>query len=317
MENDLKKIARESETELDFIKIFQILWKNKIHIVLFTFCFGIFSIFYALSLKNIYQSEAVLSLSSSSGSSLSRLAQNYSGLANLAGINLPDIGGDGDGMNEGIETIKSLNFFEEFINKDDLYVKLLAVSSWDQKTNTITYNSKIYDAEKNLWLDDSIFSNEGKPSLQSAHRSFLDRLSISINNKTGFLELKFVHLSPHIAKEFLDSLIKDINEKKRRQDKLIAQKTITYLETESKKMQLKEVRSGINNLIQRQIEKITYANASPEYMFKILSNPTAPELKTEPRRSVICIVITFIGGFLTCLYFILKSIYIQNKEKFF
>ena len=82
-------------------------------------------------------------------------------------------------------------------------------------------------------------------------------------------------------------------------------------------MQLKEVRSGINNLIQRQIEKITYANASPEYMFKILSNPTAPELKTEPRRSVICIVITFIGGFLTCLYFILKSIYIQNKEKFF
>ena len=117
MENDLKKIARESETELDFIKIFQILWKNKIHIVLFTFCFGIFSIFYALSLKNIYQSEAVLSLSSSSGSSLSRLAQNYSGLANLAGINLPDIGGDGDGMNEGIETIKSLNFLKSSLTK--------------------------------------------------------------------------------------------------------------------------------------------------------------------------------------------------------
>tara|TARA_Y100000996_G_scaffold408091_1_gene386606 strand:+ start:2470 stop:3420 length:951 start_codon:yes stop_codon:yes gene_type:complete len=309
MADELNQIDDKSNQELDFLTIFKILWREKIKITIFTFVTGIFSIFYSLSLPNIYQSEAVLSLSNSSGSALSKLAQNYSGIASLAGINLPDLGNEGDGINEGIETIKSLNFFEEFIIKDDLFIKLLAVRSWDQKTNTITLNSNIYDAEKNIWLDDSIFALNGKPSIQTAHRNFLDRLTVSINNKTGFLELKFVHLSPHIAKEFLDLLIGELNEKKRSKDKSLAEKTINFLEIESKKTQLKEVRIGINNLIQRQIEKITFANASPEYLFKVLSKPSAPELKLEPRRSVICIVITFIGAFLICLYFIAKDYY--------
>jgi LPS O-antigen subunit length determinant protein (WzzB/FepE family) len=59
---------------------------------------------------------------------------------------------------------------------------------------------------------------------------------------------------------------------------------------------------------------MTFASASPEYLFKILSKPTSPELKSEPRRSVICIVITFLGGLLISFY-VLAVHYLRNTEK--
>ncbi|MDC3012126.1 Wzz/FepE/Etk N-terminal domain-containing protein [SAR86 cluster bacterium] len=315
MEEETKKIIQSYEEDsVNFLELFLILWKEKIKIIFVTFLFAIFSVFYALSLPNIYKSEAILTLSNNSGSDFSKLVQNYSSLASLAGISLQNLGPEGDKLNEAVERMQSLDFFEEFILKNDLYVKLLAVRSWDQDEDKLIINKSLYDVDKDEWLDDSKFSVNGKPSIQTAHRNFLEKLNISINNKTGFLEIDFVHPSPKVAREILDLIIYEINEKTRSEEKLLAEKTIVFLEEELKNAQLQEIRSGISSLIQNQVEKMTFASASPEYLFKILSKPTSPELKSEPRRSVICIVITFLGGLLISFY-VLAVHYLRNTEK--
>tara|TARA_A100001015_G_scaffold33294_1_gene36957 strand:- start:15504 stop:16460 length:957 start_codon:yes stop_codon:yes gene_type:complete len=315
MEKETKKIIQSYEEDsINFLELFSILWKEKIKIIFVTSLFAIFSVFYALSLSNIYKSEAILTLSNNSGSDFSKLAQSYSSLGNLAGLSLQNLNPEGDRLNEAVERIQSLDFFEEFILKNDLYVKLLAVRSWDQDEDKLIINTNLYNTDKDEWLDDSKFSVNGKPSIQTAHRNFLEKLNISINNKTGFLEIDFVHVSPNVAKEILDLLIYEINEKTRSEEKLLAEKTIVLLEEELKNAQLQEIRFGISSLIQNQFEKMTFARASPNYLFKILSKPTSPELKFQPRRSVICIVITFLGGVLISFY-VLVIHFFKNTEK--
>ena len=78
MEEETKKIIQSYEEDsINFLELFLILWKEKIKIIFVTFLFAIFSVFYALSLPNIYKSEAILTLSNNSGSDFSKLVQNY------------------------------------------------------------------------------------------------------------------------------------------------------------------------------------------------------------------------------------------------
>ena len=58
----------------------------------------------------------------------------------MAGISLQNLGPEGDKLNEAVERMQSLDFFEEFILKNDLYVKLLAVRSWDQDEDKLIIN---------------------------------------------------------------------------------------------------------------------------------------------------------------------------------
>ena len=87
-----------SEPSIDILKIIETIWKQKILVILITSLFGIFSIFYALSIPNTYQSSALVEVSNlnneSSGGGLSALASQYGGLASMAGISLPSSGVD-------------------------------------------------------------------------------------------------------------------------------------------------------------------------------------------------------------------------------
>ena len=75
-----------SDDTIDLGKLFSILWKEKITMSVISIFFAIFSVFYALSLPDIYKSESILSVqkSSNDNSSLS----GYSGIASLVGVNI-------------------------------------------------------------------------------------------------------------------------------------------------------------------------------------------------------------------------------------
>ena len=149
--------------------------------------------------------------------------------------------------------------------------------------------------------------------MQEAHRNFLKSLSITKDSKTGFIIISFNHYSPFVAKRIIDLLIIDINEISRSEDIAIANDSISFLTAEANKAQLSEIRISINNLIQSQIETKTLANAKPEYLLKILSAPAAPELKSQPSRSIIVIFITFFGFSIGAIFTILSH-YIFKKK---
>ena len=119
--------------------------------------------------------------------------------------------------------------------------------------------------------------------MQSAHRKFMKKFSISRDKVTGIIYIYFEHYSPYVAKELLDTVIFEINEYKRILDRTTAEKTIEFLEKELEKTKFLNVKVGINGVIQRKIEEKALTNVSPEYFLKVISKPKIPELQSKPK----------------------------------
>mgnify|MGYP001236666139 CR=1 FL=1 len=292
-----------SEPVIDFVELSSILWKKKISIILLTSIFAISSIFYSLSLPNIYKSTAVLAPTSNTDGNLSSIANQYSNIASIAGIQLPS-SAEADKVSMGLEIMKSFSFFETFVNKYDLLFKLQALKGWDQNNNKLIVDPKVFEESKNKWVSRHEFSINGVPTMQKAHRDFLKTFTLQVDNKTGFVTMTISHYSPFVAKELLDLLILEINEISKTEDIKIAEDSIKFLNEAATNTQLNDIRQGVNNVIIKQIETITFANSSPQYLLKNLSPPIAPEVKSSPRRSIIVIMITVFGAVISCLYVI-------------
>ena len=136
---------------IDFIELFQVLWSEKLKIIFITFFAVIFSIYYSLSLPDIYKSETILAPASSSGSSLSSMAGQYAGVASLAGISIPS-SGETDQVAMGIKIMQSFNFFERLVTDNDLYFNLIAPNGWNAESNKLVIDSDIYNEKTKSWV---------------------------------------------------------------------------------------------------------------------------------------------------------------------
>ena len=137
------------DDEIDLLELWRALMRGKWIIIAFTSVFSIASVFYALSLPNMYKSTAVLAPAESSGGGLGKLAGQFGGLASLAGINL---GGSGpDKTAEALEILQSWAFIEEFIQEQNIAPQVFAVKGWSPETNELIYNTEIYNPQTQTW----------------------------------------------------------------------------------------------------------------------------------------------------------------------
>ena len=90
----MSSISENEKIEKDnLVVLFRELWHKKITISWFVFFAAVLSVLYALSLPNIYKSEALLAPVIDEDSAASSF-QNYNSLASLAGINFRDSSGN-------------------------------------------------------------------------------------------------------------------------------------------------------------------------------------------------------------------------------
>ena len=177
-----------------------VIWDNRFLVSIATFAFIFMSIIYALSLPNMYTSHVLLKPSDNNELLSSKIGA-YSTIAGIAGINLP--GETVSKSQEAIERIKSIDFFsEEFLP----YVKLenlMAVRTWNQKENKISYNKKIFDENSNEWVREVAYPKNKVPSSQEAFQEYLKILSVTQDIKTSFVKISIKHQSPYVSKNGL------------------------------------------------------------------------------------------------------------------
>jgi len=111
------------DDEIDLKELFSALWAGKLWIISTTVIASVIAIAVAISMPNIYRSEALLAPVSSESGGLGGLASQFGGLASLAGVSLPG-GGGGDKTTMGLEVIKSRQFFY-------VYGKIRCVSAFN------------------------------------------------------------------------------------------------------------------------------------------------------------------------------------------
>lgn len=303
-----KDLYVKYDDEIDLIELFKIIWQGKLKIFIFTFLASILSVFFSLSLPNIYTSDAKLASVSSDESSLNNISKQLGGLASFAGVSLGS--GQADKTSLGLEVLKSRQFFNTLITNYDFLVPLMASNGWDSETNSLVFNSDIYNAKTKKWTEPI---GDTGPSIQEAHQLFLKKINISQDKLTGIINVSIEHYSPFIAKYWLESIIKEINEITRIEDIDKAKRSIKYLNKEIESTKIADVKVGLNNLVENQIEKIMIAQATPEYLFKVIDPPIAPEKKSAPSRAFICILGFLLGGILGMIY-VLFNFYFKKYK---
>jgi uncharacterized protein involved in exopolysaccharide biosynthesis len=266
----------------------------------------------ALSMPNIYRSEALLAPVTSESGGLGGLASKFGGLASLAGVSLPG-GGGGDKTTTGIEVLKSRAFFAQFMQNNEVLLPLMAAKGWDAVNNTLIFDANIYDVNTQQWVRDAKPPRQAEPSLQEAHEAFVKLLSVAQDKETGFVTISIEHFSPYVAKMWVDALVSEINDTIKQQDVAQAERSISYLTAQIEATKLTELQAGFFELIQSQTETIMLANASPEYLFKTLDPAVVPELKAKPKRALICVLGALLGGMLGVLIVLVR--HFMNKPE--
>jgi len=235
----------------------------------------------------------------------SNLSQ-YAGLASMAGISLP---GSSSGISDkdlALSLLKSKGLLQRLIDKHDILPDLIAAEAWNLTTNSISYNSDVYDDTKNVWVRNVKPPYKLIPSTQEAYEFFDNAIAVSEDKKTGVISLKVDHLSPEIAYQWSLLLIQEVNEYVADMRIKEAQLSIDYLNDQIKITPYPELRALFYELIQQYTQTMMLAKVRPEYALTTLDAPLIPEEKSAPKRSLIVILSTLLGGMLGTLIILIR-----------
>ena len=235
-------------------------------------------------------------MSSSSYGSVnnSPLGRQFGGLASLAGISFG--GSDsGDKALLAIEVMKSRQFIARFIENYDLLVPLIAAHGWNRETDELIIDSKIYDVEQNIWLDEGGVQKKRETRVWDAYVIFSDMLSISRSNDSGLVSVSIDYYSPFMAKEWVENLVKDINSEMKLKDVSEARKSIGYLKSQLENTQITQMQNVFYQLIEEQTKTLMLSETRDQYIFTTIDPAVVPEEKAKPKRTVIFVLGTLIG----------------------
>lgn len=293
------------DDEFDIKQLFNIFFKGKLIIISSTLIGIILSAIYSFSLPNIYKSDALLAPVIDEDA-LSSSLNNYSGLASIAGINIPDSSNNSNAV-KGIEKLSSLSFFEENIYPFILVQDLIAVEYWDYKTNKLIYDESIYLEDKNEWIRNYSYPLKQIPSPQESFKIFHENhLSLSKDRESGFISVSIKHQSPYIAKEWTELLINKVNSFYRQKDRYEANMSVKYLNDQLASTQFVEVKEVLALLQQKQIQKLALIESNKSYVYEYIDRPAVMEQKTEPNRVFIIIISAFFSAIISMFFVIIR-----------
>ena len=86
-----------------------------------------------------------------------------------------------------------------------------------------------------------------------------------------------------------------------------AESSINYLNEQIKLTPYAELRTMFFNLIQQNTQNMMLAKVSKQYALTIIDPPLIPEMKSNPKRALICILGTLLGGMLSLLIILVRK----------
>ncbi|KZZ57506.1 hypothetical protein A3762_09985 [Oleiphilus sp. HI0125] len=301
------------DDEIDLIELWRALMRGKWIIIAFTTLFSVASVFYALSLPNMYKSTAVLAPAESSGGGLGKLAGQFGGLASLAGINLG--GGGSNKTAEALEILQSWAFIEEFIQEQNIAPEVFAVKGWNLDTNTLIYNIEVYNPQTQTWMREPPKANQAEPSSWELYGRFKEYLNIGEDKVSGFISLDIEYYSPEVAKLWVDALVQKINTQLQARDAVAAEKNVSFLKQQIESTPLASMQSVFYDLIEEQTKTLMLAKGSTEYVFKTVSESRVAEQKSKPKRALICIFGAMLGGLIGCIIALVRGLKSDGRSE--
>jgi len=295
-EKSERQLVSQRDDEIDLLELVGALWAGKFKIVAITAVFAIASVIYAMSVPNQYKATTLLSPSSGGGGGGGAMS-GLGGLASLAGVSLG--GGNSDESKIAQEIMQSWSFIERFIIDNDIATEVYYAEGWDKSSNQLKLDGHVYDVETKAWLAEN--DKIGAPSSWQLFGAFSNLIEVSEDKKSGLVSVSIEHYSPQIAKRWLDTYVDAINDFMRQRQVDKVNRSISYLQEQIGRTNIAEMQEVFYTIIYEETKSKMLAEASPDYAFVAVSPSMVPESKSQPRRALICIVITMVGGMLSVI----------------
>ena len=302
MENNTadQPLLNQYDDEIDLRELFAVLWAGKIKIIAITALFAVASVIYALSVPNQYKATALLAPAQQQSGGMSGALGQLGGLASLAGVSLG--GGDSSEAQLAQQIMQSWSFVESFIAANKLEVEVFAAENWDRNSKNLKIDENLYDPDTKEWLvKNSETGVVGLPSSWELFKKFSKVVSVSEDKKTGLVSVSIEYYSPKIAKQWLDMYVATINKHMQERQMAKVTRNVEYLEAQIAKTTIAEMQEVFYTIIEEQIKSKMLAEANPDYAFVAVSPSMVPEEKSQPKRALICILGTLLGGMLSVL----------------
>ena len=266
-----------ADDEISLRELWDILWRGKWLIIAVTAAFAVASVIYALAQTEWYRAEVLLAPAVEG--STPGLGGQLGGLAALAGVNV-----GGGGSVEAIAVLNSREFARKFIEDLDL-VPLFFHEHWD--------------AAKGTWLGDD---PEEWPEIRDATKYFHDNvLDVNQNLDTGLVMLAVEWTDPELAAEWARVLVVRLNERLRERAFKEAETNVAFLQAELGQTSVVTLQQSIGRLLESELQKLMLARGNEEFAFRVIDGAFPPKQRVRPKRALIAVVGTMLGGMLAVL----------------
>lgn len=303
----------DPDDETDLRDLFATIWEGKWLIAAFVMVGAILAGTYAFLQPNTYKSEALLAPAEQTEQGpASRLAQQYGGLASMAGIDLGS--GTTDRTQIALAILESRDFLINFINRHDLLVPLMAAKGWESHRREWIIDRDIYDPQSGQWVRDVDPKKVKKPTDLEAYKALEERLSVSQNQDTGLITVSLELMSPVVAQDWLARLIADLNDRMRQRDIAETEQTIAYLNEQIEQTSLTDMRQVFFQLIESQTQRQMLARVRDQYALRIVDPPMVPEEKSAPKRVFILVLGIVVSAMLAILVIFFRTILRRPRE---
>ena len=142
------------------------------------------------------------------------------------------------------------------------------------------------------------------PSDEDAYKLFNEDVrAVNAVKKSEMITLSIEWYDRNLAAEWANRLVWQLNQYLRTRDIAEAEKSIAFLNQELSKSNSVELRQGISNLIERQVETVMLANVREQYALRVLDPAVVSDVdkRVKPKRKII-VITTFIVAFLLAMF---------------
>ncbi|WP_245597602.1 Wzz/FepE/Etk N-terminal domain-containing protein [Psychromonas aquimarina] len=303
--------AMNAEDDITIRELFAVIWKGKWLVLLITVIFAVGAVAFALSKPNIYKSSILLAPATEDSNKMGALTSQFGGLASLAGVNLGS--GSSNTTDLALAVLKSRKFLTAFVNRHDLKAELFASKKWDSDSTKLIFDTKLYDIEKNVWKINEETGESLEPTDWQVYKLISGLVVIGSDKKTSMVTVSIEFISPILAKEWVELLISDLNKEMREADSEEVDRNIKFLKSNLEATSLADMRTVFYQLIEEQLKTKMLSQVQIEYAFKTIDPAVVAEEKSKPKRALIAVLGTLLGGMLSVML-VLMGYFMRNKK---
>jgi uncharacterized protein involved in exopolysaccharide biosynthesis len=254
-----------SDYEFDMVSLCRVAWANKPLVAVVTVIGALIALGFALTAIPIFRADVVVTIVEDNhmgGGGLQGLANQFGGLASLAGVNL----GEGSSTAREYQAIlASRRLVEEFVKRNGLLPLLQPNVQLPQP----------------LWF-----------AVEKFKKSVL---KIDEDKTKGISTLSIEWPDPVIAARWANGFVALANDLIRSRAREDSSRNIDYLNKQVEQTNVVELQRVMYSLIESETKTLMLANAREEYAFNVVDPAAVPGIRVRPKRTLMVLSGLVIG----------------------